>query len=341
MIYDYLKELITKIFLTDSPSGYFKKINEVLKQELKLLNYVVKETNKGNLFIEIPGLDNGKTVALSAHVDTLGLMVRSINADGSLSVTNVGGPTLPTLDSEYCKVVTREGVEYLATILSTSPSGHVYEDSKTKPRDLKNLKVRIDEIVKNKEDVMKLGINNGDYICIDPKTTITKSNFLKSRFIDDKGSVCAILWALKEMNDKGLKPNYKTLIYFVNQEEIGHGASTISKEVSEFVTVDMGCVGDDLAGNEYMVSIAAKDSNGPYDYELTNRLINLAKDNNINYVVDIFPFYGSDVSSAHQAGVDCKGALIGPGVDASHGMERTHFDALEGTKNLIIAYLTK
>ncbi len=339
----YINEIIPKIFLTDSPTGYSKKIDELLIELLTEIGYKnnISITNKGSVVVQIKGKSSEKTIATSAHADTLGLMVRSINADGTLNVTNVGGPQAPTLDGEYCKIITRDNKIYTGTILSTSPSSHVYKDAQSKPRDFDNLVVRIDEVVHSKNDVIALGINNGDYICIDPKTTITNSGFLKSRFIDDKGSVCAILNTLKELKDNNEIPKYDTLVYFVNYEEVGHGAATVSNKIDEFVTVDMGCIGKDLAGNEFAVSIAAKDSGGPYDYELTTRLINLAKDENINFVVDIFPFYGSDIGAAYRAGVDCKGALIGPGVHASHGMERTHLDAIIATSKLLYKYLTK
>ena len=143
------------------------------------------------------------------------------------------------------------------------------------------------------------------------------------------------------MSKNNIQPSYDTFVYFVNYEEVGHGASTVNNKIDEFVTIDMGCIGLDLAGNEYEASICAKDSSGPYDYELTTRLINLAKKNNVNYCVDIFPMYGSDIGAAYRSGKDLKGALIGPGVDASHGMERTHFDALNNTMKLIYSYLTE
>ena len=337
----FVKEIIPEIFLCDSPSGYNDKVNQVIGKILTDMGYEYKIMNKGSIFISIDGVDNSKVVATSAHADTLGLMVRSINTDGTLNVTNIGGPLAPTLDGEYCKIVTRFGKEYTGTVLSDVPSVHVFENAKTEIRDFDHLRVRIDEKVMSKEDVLALGINNGDYVLYDPKTVITESGFLKSRFIDDKGSVCAILGVLRELKEKNIKPKYKTYVYFVHQEEVGHGASTVASEISEFVTVDMGCVGKDLAGNEYAVSIAAKDSGGPYSYNLTTKLINLAKDNNINYVVDIFPFYGSDIGAAWRAGVDCAGALIGPGVCASHGMERTHLEAIEATMQLLYLYLTK
>ncbi len=336
----FIKEIIPQIFLTDSPSGYDIEVNKVIINILLKLGYEYEVLNKNTIVVKVEGHDNSKIVATSAHADTLGLMVRSINSDGTLNVTNVGGPLAPTLDGEYCKIQTRFGSSYTGTILSKSPSVHVYSDSKSMPRDFEHLIVRIDEVVKNKEDVLKLGINNGDYVFIDPKTTITKSNYLKSRFIDDKASVCLLLGVLKELKEKKVKPHYMTYFYFVHQEEVGHGASALAKNISEFVTCDMGCVGLDLAGNEEACSIAAKDSGGPYSYELTNKLIKLAKENNINYVVDIFPFYGSDVGAAWRAGIDCQGALIGPGVAASHGMERTHLKAIDETMKLLYLYLT-
>ncbi len=335
---EYVQEIAKKLFLCDSPTGFSKNINLVLMELLQDLGYTAEVTNKGNVKLFIEGHNHSKKIATSAHVDTLGLMVRSINGDGTLSVTNVGGPSIPTLDGEYCKIMTRDHKAYTGTILCKSASVHVYEDAKTKTRDLDSMMVRIDEKVFSKEDVKKLGIDNGDYVFIDPKTTITPSGFLKSRFIDDKGSVCAILGVLKELKDKNELPAYDTYVYFVNQEEVGHGAATTDSFIDEFVTVDMGCVGKDLSGNEFEVSICAKDSGGPYSYELTTKLIELAKKNDISYVVDIFPYYGSDIGAAWRSGVDCQGALIGPGVHASHGMERTHLDAIENTMKLLYAY---
>ena len=225
--------------------------------------------------------------------------------------------------------------------MSTSPATHVYPDANSKSRDIDNLEVRIDEVVHSKDDVIKLGIQNGDIVCYDPKFEITESGFLKTRFIDDKASAVVLLMLLKYVSENKLKFKYDTKIYFVVYEEVGHGASMVSNDIDEFVTLDMGCVGLDLAGNEEAVSICAKDSGGPYDYELTTRLINLAKANDINFTIDIFPFYGSDIGAASRAGVDFKGALIGTGVSASHGMERTHIKGIENTLKLIYLYLIK
>ncbi|MBO5711573.1 MAG: M42 family metallopeptidase [Acholeplasmatales bacterium] len=338
---DYLKRIFNDIFLTHSPTGFHERVNKVLSLKLDEMGYTnYKIGNKGNLEVFIKGLSSDKTVGISAHADTLGLMIRSIGGDGSIKVTNIGSPQIPTLDGEYCTIITRDNKEYTGTILSTSPASHVYPDSQSKSRDVNNIYIRLDEKVNSKKDVEALGISNGDYVCIDTKTILTESGYLKSRFIDDKGSVCAILAVLNHMSENNILPKYDTYVYFTNYEEVGHGAASV-KHMDEFVAVDMGCIGLDLAGDEHSVSICAKDSAGPYDYELTTRLINFAKEANLSYTVDIFPFYSSDVSASLRAGLDCKGALIGSGVHASHGMERTHLDGLENTMKLLLMYLTK
>ncbi len=333
------KKLARDIFTIESPTGYTHHVIEYIQKLLSQWGYEPRLMGKGNLLLEVKGHDNSKSVATSAHVDTLGVMVRSINRDGTLSLTKLGGPIVSTLDSEYCTIVTRKGVRYTGTIMSTSPSVHVYKDADSKPRDIDNVVVRLDEKVHSAQDVRLLGIDNGDIVMYDPKFTWTEKDFLKSRFIDDKASVVLLLTLLKTWKDQQVKPAFRTLIYFVTYEEVGHGAATVDPSISEFVTLDMGCVGLDLSGNEYAVSIAAKDSGGPYDYQLTSRLIELAQTHKIQYVVDIFPFYGSDVGAAWRAGGDFKGALIGPGVHASHGMERTHVEAIQATYDLIELYL--
>ncbi len=332
------KKLAKEIFTCSSPTGYTSNCIKIIEKHIKELGFNYKILNNGALEVIINGLNEEKTVATSAHIDTLGLMVRSIKSNGNLSLTTLGGPITATLDGEYCKVITRDNKVYTGTILSTSPSIHVYKDSNTKSREIDNLEVRLDEKVFSSDDVKKLGINNGDIVCYDEKFEITDNGFLKTRFIDDKASAVILLLLLYYVKEHNLKFKYKTKIYFVVYEEVGHGASMI-KDVDEFVTLDMGCVGLDLSGNEYAVSICAKDSSGPYDYELTTRLINLAKDNNLNYTIDIFPYYGSDVGAASKAGLDFKGALIGTGVSASHGAERTHQEGIENTLKLIYLYL--
>ncbi len=320
---NFLLNTAKEILMCDSPSGFCYEVMEKVKNIAEGFGYKFEYTNKGCGVITIEGENDEKTIGLSAHVDTLGAMVRSVTSSGTLKFTIVGGPTVPTLDSEYCKIRTREGKIYTGTFLSTSPSTHVYKDASSKSRDAENMEIRIDEVVKSKEDVNALGIFPGDflstspsthvykdassksrdaenmeiridevvkskedvnalgifpgdYIFIDPKTTVTESGFLKSRFIDDKGSVAALLALLELLHREGKRPKYKTKIMITVYEEVGHGASYIPHDITEMLAVDMGCIGDDLSCTEYDVSICAKDSGGPYDYNMVTDLVNLA-----------------------------------------------------------------
>lgn len=334
----FLVDTLQKLLGQDSPTGFTEKVVKVVEGIAQDLGFATRRTNKGNLVVTVPGREPGRKVGLCAHVDTLGLMVRSITADGMLMVTRVGGPLLPTLDGEYCRIYTREGTVYTGTVLSLSPSVHVQDDAATRPRDEKNMAVRIDEKVQSKEDVLALGIAPGDYICYDPKTMVTDSGFVKSRFLDDKASAACLLTLLWQMAETGTRPRYETYFTFTVHEEVGHGGATLPT-VDELLAVDMGCIGEDLSCTEYQVSICAKDSGGPYDYSMVSRLIKLAKEQGVDYSVDIYPHYGSDVGAVWHAGMDCRAALIGPGVHASHGMERTHLNGLQATLNLAALYL--
>lgn len=336
---NYVFEIIEGLMSIDSPSGYCRKAIEYIGGIATELGHDFKITNKGCGVITVEGREETKRVGLAAHTDTLGLMVRSIGGDGTLSFTRIGGPILPTLDGEYCRIYTREGKVYTGTILSRSPSVHVYADNSTRPRDESNMYIRLDEVVKTAADVKKLGISVGDIIAYDTKTVITENGFVKSRFLDDKASVACILAALKAMKDAGQKPRFDTEIFITVYEEVGHGGAPMGEGLDEMLAVDMGCIGLDLTCTEYDVSICAKDGGGPYDYEMVSRLKNYAEENGLSYALDIYPFYGSDVGAMLRAGHDVRGALIGPGIHASHGMERTHIDALIQTVKLIMLYL--
>ena len=343
---EYVLNFAIELLAIDSPSGYCMNAIKFVKEKVEQLGYTTNMNAKGNLIVDIQSHSDGsgksnKTVGLSAHVDTLGLMVRSINDNGTLAFTNIGGPILPTYDGEYCRIRTRGGKVYTGTILSDETSVHVHKEATTAARKYENMHIRIDERIKSKDDVLKLGIQNGDFIAVDTKTQVTHAGFIKSRFLDDKISVACLVGILAHLQENQITTRHNTKMIISTYEEVGHGSSQIPAEIEELIAVDMGCIGEDLACTEYDVSICAKDSSGPYDYELTSKLIELAKGEQLNYVVDIYPMYGSDVSAALSAGNDIRGALIGPGVAASHGMERTHWDGVENTIKLLLAYLLK
>ncbi len=329
--------LLEKIFNIDSPTGYTKDVIDYLEEVIKDLGYQTERNKKGNLIVSVEG-EKDYILGLSAHVDTLGLMIRSIMPNGHLRFTMLGGLLLPTLDGEYCRVHTRDGKVYTGTILSTSPSVHVFKDSRSKSRDEDNMYIRLDENVKSKKDTINLGISNGDIVAIEPKFTFTESGYVKTRFLDDKASVFILVTYLQRLKEQNKIPPCNLKIIFTTYEEVGHGASQIPN-LDELLAVDMGCIGTDLECTEEQVSICAKDGSGPYDYEMTSKLISLAKENEINYAVDIYPFYSSDASAALRGGADIKAALIGAGIHASHGMERTHIEGIINTIKLIEVYI--
>ena len=338
----YKEELFTtvqQLLKIDSPTGYCRDVMEFIRQKAEQFGYGFYTTEKGCGVMTILGRDSSRTIMLSGHVDTLGLMVRSITEDGMLAFVPLGGPIIPTLDGEYCRIRTRSGKVYTGTILSQSPAAHVYPDSRERARTPDEMSIRLDEVVRTKEDVQALGIRPGDFVCIDPKTEVTESGFLKSRFIDDKGGSACMLMLASILSGRKLTPRYRTLLFFSVYEEVGHGAAYVPEAVTEMLAVDMGCIGLDLSCTEYDVSICAKDSSGPYDYDMVGRLIQLAEENQLSYAVDIYPMYSSDVSASLKGGQNIRGGLIGPGVHASHGMERTHWEGLKNTLALMLAYV--
>ncbi|MGL5042805.1 MAG: M42 family metallopeptidase [Culicoidibacterales bacterium] len=336
---EYMMEKMQEIFAIDSPTGYTQDAMDYLTKEVFALGFIMKRTRKGNGYVEIVGANNKYVKGFSAHIDTLGFMVRSISAEGKLKLTTLGGVIIPTVDGAYCNIYTRDKRVYTGTILSTSPASHVYPDATSAPRIESTIEVRIDEVVDTRADVLALGIQVGDFVCYDPKMVITKSGFIKSRFIDDKISVVILLELLKKIAAGHIIPQTTTMFLFSVYEEVGHGMSWLPAMVDELISVDMGCIGLDLSCSEYDVSICAKDSSGPYDYGITSNLIALAKEHSLPYAVDIYPQYGSDTSAALRGGNDIKGALIGPGVHASHGMERTHMKAVVATLELLGYYI--
>lgn len=336
-----LMDTAAALLAVDSPTGFTHHAISFIQERAQALGYETRQTNKGGLVVSVPGREHTRKVGIAAHVDTLGLMCRAITEKGELMFTKIGAPLLQTLDGEYCRIHTRTGAVYTGTVLSLSPSIHVFDDAATRPRDEQNMYVRLDMPVYSRQDVLDLGIEVGDFICIDPKTTVTDSGYLKSRFIDDKGPAAALLTLLKAMGDTGFVPRYDTQLHFSIYEEVGHGGSEIDPELSELLVVDMGCIGGDLRCTEQMVSIGLKDSSGPYDYEMTTRLMTLARENGIPYAADVYPHYGSDAEAAWHAGGHMRAALIGPGVHASHGMERTHWDGLKAMLQLVELYLSK
>ncbi|SFJ92186.1 MULTISPECIES: M42 family metallopeptidase [unclassified Bacillus (in: firmicutes)] len=333
-------ELIKQLVSIPSPSGNTNTIIRFIEDYVKEWNVEMKRNNKGGLIITIKGEDDTRQRLLTAHVDTLGAMVKEIKADGRLRLSMIGGFRWNAVEGEYCEIETASGKTYTGTILIHQTSVHVYKNAGEAKRDEQNMEIRIDERVSSPEEVRELGIEVGDFVSFDPRVQMTDSGYIKSRHLDDKASVAILLQLIKRLQDKNVKLPYTTHFLISNNEEIGYGGnSNIPEETVEYLAVDMGALGDGQASDEYTVSICAKDSSGPYHYAMRKHLVELAKANNIEYKVDIYPFYGSDASAAIRAGADVKHGLIGPGIDASHAYERTHETSIAHTEALIYAYV--
>lgn len=323
-----------------SPTGNTRAIIQHIAEDLERDHIPFRLNNKGGLLVTLEGKNNDQHRMLTAHVDTLGAMVKAIKPDGRLQLALIGGFRFNAIEGEYCTIETLSGERYSGTILMHQTSVHVYKDAGSAERNDTNIEVRLDAKVFSKTETEALGISVGDFVSFDPRTTIVNDEFIKSRHLDDKASVAILLQLITTIHTNKIALPFTTHFLISNNEEIGYGGnSNIPEETVEYLAVDMGALGDGQTSDEYTVSICAKDGSGPYHYGLRKNLIELAEQNEIAYKVDIYPFYSSDASAAIHAGNDIIHGLIGPGIDASHAYERTHKDSLYHTEKLVYAYL--
>jgi putative aminopeptidase FrvX len=337
----YLLDFLKVLLETASPTGYtdlaIQRVSEALAPfpELSLAR-----TRKGALVAAWPGESTDSPRALTAHVDTLGAMVKEIKTNGRLKLSKIGGFAWNTVEGEGCTIFTSQGETVRGSLLLTKASSHVFAAQVTESkRDDENMEVRLDARTGSPEETRALGIEVGDFVAFDPRVELN-GGFVRSRHLDDKACAACLVAAVKTMHDAGLRPAQKTYLHFSNYEEVGHGASAgIPAEVTELISVDMAAVGEGQTSDEFHATLCVKDSGGPYHHGLSQRMRRLADENGIPYKVDIYPYYGSDGEAFWHAGGDVAVALIGPGVDASHNYERTHTEALLATTRWIVAYL--
>lgn len=337
---DYILQETQRILEIDSPTGFTGRVADYVMERYEELGYSPVKTEKGGILVDLGGKDKETGILLEAHIDTLGGMVAQIKANGRLLLTNLGGMNPQNGETENCRIYTREGRVFEGTFQLNNASVHVNKDYDKTERIFDKMEVVLDEQTGSKEETRKLGIQNGDIVAFEPRTVITKSGYIKSRFLDDKLSVGIFLGYAKYLKERELTPERRVYQHITVYEEVGHGAcGTVPQGVTEILSVDMGCVGEGLECTERQVSICAKDSGGPYSYEVVSALIEAAKKNHIDFAVDVYPFYGSDADAALKAGYDVRHGLIGAGVYASHGYERSHRDGVENTLRLLAAYL--
>lgn len=339
---DYILEQTKKLLAIDSPTGYTREAAAYVCQAYRELGYEAELTVKGGVlaFLGEGELDEG--LLMEAHVDTLGAMVAQIKENGRLKLSPLGGMNPNNAEAENCRVITREGKTYEGTFQLENASIHVNGEYNDRKRGYDGMEVVLDERLSTAEETKDLGILPGDIVAFEPRTRITESGYIKSRFLDDKLSVGILLGLAKWMKEEGIKPKRNIYHHITVYEEVGHGAcGTVPEGVTEILSVDMGCVGEGLSCGEHQVSICAKDSAGPYNYEVVGALIEAAREAGADFAVDVYPHYGSDADAALTAGYDVRHGLIGAGVYASHGYERSHVDGVRNTLALLKAYIKK
>ena len=337
---DFAWEQTAALLAVDSPSGFTHHAAAWVKDAFEKLGFAAAITVKGGVLVDLGGKKATDGLLLEAHADTLGCMVAAIKGNGRLKLTNLGGMNANNAEAENVRVYTRGGNIYEGTCQLSNASVHVNGDYSSAKRGWDTVEIVLDEDVSSAADTRKLGIEVGDIVCFDPRTRRTESGYLKSRFLDDKLSVGILLGFAKYLADNHIVPERKTYAHVTVYEEVGHGGSaSVPAGITEAISVDMGCVGDGLQCTEKQVSICAKDSGGPYSYEVVGKLIDAAKKTEADYAVDVYPFYGSDVEATLRSGVDIRHGLIGAGVYASHGYERSHIDGVYNTLKVICGYL--
>ncbi len=340
---DAMTQFMVDLLNIPSPTGYHQEAIAFTKQAfagLNLPDFSITETRKGALLMTWRGDASDNPVGLTAHLDTLGFMVKEIKSDGNLRLSAIGGINWSGAEFENCTVRTYDNRRYRGTIILTNPSTHVNRDAQKKERNDETMELRLDVRTTSKADTEKLGISVGDFVFVDPRIEVIDTGFIRSRFLDDKAGVAVIYGALAALNAAGLKPAQDTIILIANYEEVGHGGSAgFPDNLAELLAIDMGAIGQGQNGDEFSVSICVKDGGGPYHFDMNNKLRRLADTHAVDYRTDIYVYYSSDGTAFWRAGGDAKVGLIGPGVSGSHGYERTHKDALHHSAHLIARYV--
>lgn len=336
----YILDETAALLQIDSPSGMTRAAADHVIARFAALGYKAERTRKNGVLVCLGGKDQDDAILLEAHMDTLGGMVCEIKNNGRLKITNIGGLNANNVETENCRVITKSGRVIEGTAQLVNASIHVNGGYNDEKRTFDSIEIVLDEVVKNADDVRALGVRPGDFVCFDPRTRITESGYIKSRFLDDKLSVGIVLAYAKYLKDEHVTPDRAVYAHITSYEEVGHGGCTnVPQGVTEALVVDMGCVGEGLECDERMVSICAKDRSGPFDYDVTCGLVAAAEKMGASYAVDVYPFYSSDVATTLRAGYDVRHGLIGAGVYASHGYERSHVDGAISTLKVLVGYI--
>lgn len=336
-------EFLVDLLNIPSPTGYHAEAIPFVRHAVDALHIPeisLEYTGKGGLMILWRGEMNDTARGVTAHIDTLGLMVKEIKADGALKVTNLGGIMWQGIEFENVTIRTHDDRRYRGTVIPLNPSTHVNREITTQSRNMEMMEVRIDARTSSSEETRALGIEVGDFVFLDPRVEVVNTGFIRSRFLDDKAGVAAIYGALLALKEAGMRPVQDTYILIANYEEVGHGGSSgFPRDMSELLVIDMAAIGDGQNSDEYSVTICAKDGGGPYHFNFIRKLRRIGDAYEIPYKMDIYKYYASDGTAYWRAGGDAEVALIGPGVASSHSYERMHQDSIRDTIHLLVRYL--
>ncbi|HWD41878.1 MAG TPA: M42 family metallopeptidase [Fimbriimonas sp.] len=339
---DYLKRFLVDLLNTPSPTGDTEYAIGFVQTELDSMGIATERTRKGALLAHMEGLRRDEPRGVTAHVDTLGAIVRRIKPSGRLQLSALNGLMWPAVESEGLTIVTRSGRSVRGSLVLTNGAAHVNKKAATEERNEHTMEVRLDERTHSAEETRLLGIEIGDYVYFDPRCETNPAGFIRSRFIDDKACVACLVAAVKALTDAGVTPAQSATFLISNFEEVGHGGMDgLPNNLAEMLVLDMACIGEGLSGDEFHCSICVKDGGGPYSKHLSDKIRSLADRNGIDLRADVYPYYSSDGTAYWRSGGCAQVALIGPGVDTSHGYERTHIDALTDTAQLLADYLTE
>jgi len=337
---DYLAAQLQCLLDIPSPTGFTDTIVREVCAELERLGLSPTLTRRGAVRAVLPGRESRPARAIVSHLDTLGAQVKRLKENGRLELVPIGTWSARFAEGARVTLFT-EGGYVRGTILPLKASGHIFnEEVDTAPVGWPHVELHLDAGVRDRPELVRLGVEIGDIVAIDPQPEFVKNGYIVSRHLDDKASVALMLAALKALLAQPEPPPVDVHFVFTIAEEVGVGASSaLTDDVASVVAVDNGTSGPGQDSAEFGVTIAMADQTGPFDYHLTRSLVRLCRDQDIRYQKDLFRYYRSDAASAIVAGHDVRNALVTFGVDASHGYERIHMHALRSVAELLTAYV--
>mgnify|MGYP001817037956 CR=1 FL=1 len=337
---DYLFGTLKTLLEIPSPTGFTDEVVQATGRELEQLDIPFELTRRGAIRAHLPGRLKHPDRAIVVHLDTTGAMVKRLKENGRLELMPIGHWSSRFAEGARATLYT-DNHFFRGTILPLKASGHTFnKEVDSQPVNWQQVELRVDAIVHNHQDLEKLGINIGDYVAIDAQPEFLDNGFIVSRHLDNKAGVATLLAAAKAIRESGAELPVNTHLLFTISEETGSGASAIlHRGASELVTIDNGTVAPGQNSRESGVTLAMMDTSGPFDFHLTRKLIGLCQDYDIQHQRDVFRHYRCDSASAVEAGNDTRTALICFGIDASHGYERTHLNALRSLAELTALYL--